>query len=306
MTDIQTAIDAFPIRELARRTGVKASTLRAWESRHDLLQPRRTPTGHRVYDATDVERILAVRELLAEGHGLAEAVQLLNKRPVASAGATPADEDSAGVTWSSLQAQLLEATAAFSSARLDTVYGHACAMHAIDTVNRNLLIPTLQALGERWQTRPTGIAEEHFFSAWVRNKLGAWLHHSPARVRGPRLVCACLPGEIHEIGLLIFALSALAQGYQVIYLGANMPLRQIAPVVEATQAKAVVLSGRSGENAGVVIADIAWLSNRLAVPVFVGSHFARVHKTELAEAGASPIGDDITIGLGRVENRIAG
>ena len=62
--------DLFPIRELVRRTGVNASTLRAWENRHGLLSPTRTPSGHRLYNQQDVLRIRRVQDLLARGLGL--------------------------------------------------------------------------------------------------------------------------------------------------------------------------------------------------------------------------------------------
>ena len=52
--------ELFPIREVARLTGINPVTLRAWERRYGLIQPTRTESGHRLYSMHDVE---AVREL---------------------------------------------------------------------------------------------------------------------------------------------------------------------------------------------------------------------------------------------------
>jgi PAS domain S-box-containing protein len=62
------------IGELAARTHVGVSTLRAWERRFALFEPRRSPAGHRLYDERDVERVNAVVRLLGEGLTLPTAV----------------------------------------------------------------------------------------------------------------------------------------------------------------------------------------------------------------------------------------
>ncbi|MEY2455958.1 MAG: hypothetical protein QOK06_1052, partial [Acidimicrobiaceae bacterium] len=62
------------VGELARRTGVGVSTLRAWENRFNFLEPQRSPAGHRLYVEADVERVDAVLRLVAEGLTLAAAI----------------------------------------------------------------------------------------------------------------------------------------------------------------------------------------------------------------------------------------
>jgi len=63
------------IGELARRTGVEAGTLRAWERRFKLLSPGRSRGGQRQYSEADVERVLTVRRLVDEGLTVAAAVR---------------------------------------------------------------------------------------------------------------------------------------------------------------------------------------------------------------------------------------
>src|SRR4051812_46025189 len=62
------------IGELAGRTGVGVSTLRAWERRFQFLEPQRSPAGHRLYGEADLERVEAVLRLVGEGLTLAAAV----------------------------------------------------------------------------------------------------------------------------------------------------------------------------------------------------------------------------------------
>ena len=91
----------FPIRELVQRTGVNASTLRAWENRHNLLNPVRTESGHRLYGQADVQRVRRVQELLVQGLSLNEIAPMLDAwvewLAQRTAGATPETQRSAAL-----------------------------------------------------------------------------------------------------------------------------------------------------------------------------------------------------------------
>jgi DNA-binding transcriptional MerR regulator/methylmalonyl-CoA mutase cobalamin-binding subunit len=298
-----TAALPFPIRALVLRTGVNASTLRAWETRHGLLKPQRTPSGHRLYSEQDVLRVRRLQELLEQGLGLAEASAVLARASGADLVDAQTARPGADPIWAGHVAETLRALADFSTERLDSLYNEACALYPIGVVTDELLIPVLEQLGQRWDKRPSGIAEEHFFSAWLRNKLGARLHHGQGHRQGRPVILACLAGESHEIGLLIFALGLLDLGRRVIYLGANMPTRQIVHVAKHTHALAIVLAGRGS---AAVMADLAWLAEAAGAPVFVGSHISVAEAEACRQAGAIPLGDDLALGLRRLESHIAG
>jgi hypothetical protein len=93
------------------------------------------------------------------------------------------------------------------------------------------------------ETAKGSVAEEHFLAFYLRNKLGARFHHRARSETGPRLLLAGLPGEYHEIALLLFALSANSQGFRLLTLGANMPLEELTVVASRTDCDAIVLSG---------------------------------------------------------------
>jgi MerR family transcriptional regulator, light-induced transcriptional regulator len=299
----------FPIRDLVQRTGVNASTLRAWENRHGLLKPIRTESGHRLYGQNDVQRVQRVQELLAQGISLGEIVSLLDNVSAPGAETTPAvlaNSLAAALSpaWQGYLTETLSALEMFSTERLDALYNEACALYPIDIVTEKLMVPVLEQLGMRWDKRPTGIAEEHFFSAWLRNKLGARLHHAAGLARGRQLILACLPGENHEISLLLAALGCLQQGYRVVYLGADMPIAQLLPVCRQTHAAGVILAGRTVTEvtqASAALTEIAKLAEHAGMPVFVGGGFSIQLQRELEQAGAQPVGDNISLGLRLIE-----
>ena len=206
--------------------------------------------------------------------------------------------------WQGYLVETLNALESFSTDRLDNLYNEACALYPIDIVTDKLMIPVLEQLGLRWEKRSAGIAEEHFFSAWLRNKLGARLHHAAGFTRGRQLILSCLPGEHHEISLLLAALGVLQQGYRVVYLGADMPIGQLLPVCRQTHAAGVLLAGRGLDEPARIEAnllEIAKLVRTAGMPVFVGGRFSVLMQRELEQIGAQPVGDNITLGLRLIE-----
>ena len=275
----------YPIGTVSEITGVNAVTLRAWERRYGLIQPERTPKGHRMYSQTDVEKIQRIVVKLGQGVAISRVAESMDFRepPIES------DDD----IWDQYQARMIEAISRFDESVLDSVYNEAMSLYPVDIVTRQLLTPLLVHLGERWQTSEGSVAEEHFFSVFMRNKLGARFHHRNMRNTGPRLIAACLPGEHHEFGLLLFALAAHARGYRLILLGADMPLTELPHVIQRTQSDAVVLSGSIVLDADLFKTELNTLAHSSSIPVFIGGHVAENYHAEIEATGATPLPTDL-------------
>ena len=71
-----TAQPAYRIGAAARLTGISAHTLRKWEDRYAMVEPRRSAGGERLYSATDVKRLALVKNLAEGGMSLAELAEL--------------------------------------------------------------------------------------------------------------------------------------------------------------------------------------------------------------------------------------
>jgi DNA-binding transcriptional MerR regulator/methylmalonyl-CoA mutase cobalamin-binding subunit len=282
----------LPIRTVSALTGVNAVTLRAWERRYGLIRPHRTPKGHRLYTSAQVEEIQRVLALMRDGVAIGQVRDALR-----AAAAAP---DKAGTgTWASYRKRMVAAIAAFDEQALEALYEESLSLHPIDRVNRMLLMPLLEELGGRWNTVAGGVAEEHFFSVYLRNKLGARFHHRRALPGGPKLLLACTPGEQHEIGLLLFALAAHDAGMRVVLLGANVPLAESGAATRRAQCDAVVLSS-SIEPPPEFFKELTGLVAAVRRPVFVGGGTAASHSKRIEAAGAIPLGSGIEAGVRRI------
>jgi len=287
-TELQPAL--YSISTVAEMTGVNAVTLRAWERRYGLLQPRRTPSGHRLYSDDDVEQIKAILQMLDEGIAISRAAKALQ-----SPGTAPVAQ--AIEPWSRYQSQMLLGISEFNEIILEDTYNEAMSLYPVEIVTRQLLMPLLKQLGERWETEECGIAEEHFFSVFMRNKLGARFHHRNRQNTGPKLVIACLPHEHHEFGLLLLSLSLHARGYQLIMLGADMVLEQLPHVVNRTHSNGIILSSSVSFGRDNLQRALQQLVKSSNVPVFIGGPVTEFYNDAISDAGAISLGDDLLNGI---------
>lgn len=291
----------FPIRLLSEKTHVGASTLRAWERRYGLLTPERTPKGHRLYSDSDVQRVLKILDLLQDGHSLPNIAELLSIENLPSIQADrsehSAQETALTVIWKDFLHKTLDAVNDFSSERIDAIYNEASSLYPIDMVTEQLIEPALKLLGKEWQTHPEGgIAREHFYTSWLKNRLGARFHHAYSQARGARIICACAPGTYHEIGLMLFALSALSRGYRVLYFGSDLPLDQLEYVSRRSAAKAVVLSVQTTMTTDFN-KDLTHLIKNLNVPIFMGGNYCHLTSDSFQASGGILLGHRAAIAI---------
>jgi DNA-binding transcriptional MerR regulator/methylmalonyl-CoA mutase cobalamin-binding subunit len=289
----------YTIGTVARLTGVGSITLRAWERRYGLLRPVRKASGHRLYTRHHIDQINRISTLTRQG------VRVSQIRPemLESRDATRDAPESA--PWQRYLDSMISAVIAFDEERLEETYHSALSLYPIDTVTRRLLTPLLVELGLRWASGEGSIAEEHFCSFYLRNKLGARYHHRPRVSHGPQLLLAGLPGEHHEIGLLLFALAAQEAGYRILPLGSNMPLAELASIARRKSCQAIVLSGALEPDEVTLQRDLPGLVAASGVPVLVGG-LASVYACDaINRAGAATLGREIGTGMLRLAELLA-
>jgi methanogenic corrinoid protein MtbC1 len=259
-----------------------------------------------VYRHEDIDLIRRILMLLDKGIAIGQVQRSLQSISVGDPynSDTTALSNKAETQWTVYSARMVHAIIDFDEERLEDIYNEALALHPIETVTQSLLIPLLRELGRRWETKDGSVAEEHFFGTYLRNKLGARYHHRTRRGLGPKILVACLPGEHHEVGVLLFALTAYEHGLRPVLLGANMPLGELPAAVKRAHCRAVVLSGSIAPERRIFAEDLPALVSQAGVPVFVGGMASIVEHKAIEAAGAVPLGTDLIPAAKRIQSAV--
>jgi methanogenic corrinoid protein MtbC1 len=290
------------IGELSRRLGVSTDRLRAWERRYQLLRPVRTSGGFRLYSRADELRVRAMQAYLAGGLSAAEAA-----RAALTADAAAAAGEAAAVAH--LRGDLTEALTEFDAIRAHAVVDRLLAELSVDDAIRDVILPLLHDVGERWVRAQVHVGQEHFASSLLQARLLTLLRgHTSAS--GPMALLACVPGELHTIGLISFGISLRNRGWTITYLGADTPiaiLRRTA--AELRPAVVVVSAAMSARFATDVQDELRVLAGEMRVAV-AGAGASRVLAervgAELLDADPVTAADSISRAGARAADRPAG
>jgi methanogenic corrinoid protein MtbC1 len=224
------------IAALSRRTGVPPDTLRKWEQRYGVLRPHRTTGGQRRYTELDLARVEWLRERLTEGYRIGDAAALLGDVDV-GVGRTPAELRRA------LYAAVRDSDVDAIGALLDQTF----TLLSLEQSLSRVIAPVLQLVGDGWASQELSIAQEHLISGAVRARLDSLLSDARGDLRGTA-VLACVPGERHELGLLMLGTLLRADGWQIAYVGPDAPVDDALELAERVDAGAVCLSATMREH----------------------------------------------------------
>ena len=222
------------IGELSRRHGVSPDVLRVWERRYGLLNPERTQGGFRLYTARDDERVRVMRHNLDLGYTAAVAARMALRTPVR---VDRPDPDNA---LDAARGELMECLEGFKDIEAQAILDKALAAFSTETVLRDVVLPYLRELGDRWESGDVTIAQEHFASSVLRGRLMGLARGFDVGP-GPRALLACPSGEGHDLGLLCFGIGLRERGWRVTFLGADTPIEAVHGAAEQLQPDLVVL-----------------------------------------------------------------
>lgn len=261
----------LPIRDVARQTGVNPVTLRAWERRYGLITPQRTDKGHRLYPAAQVERIHQVLGWLERGVAVGQVKRLLEEPEVPAA--------VAGCHWREQQDAWLDSIEQLAEGALEDRFNHATALYPAETICRQLLLPLLARLQQRWNHPNGARLEQVFFLSWLRSKLGVRLHHGNRLHGGAPLLLVNLSEQNIDPQLWLCAWLASNAGRPLRLLDGPIPAPELALAVSRMNARAVLLFASQSLD----LAHLHRLLDNLQCPHLLCGDAVRIHQPALHE-----------------------
>lgn len=237
---------------VVKRTGVGATTIRAWERRYGYPKPQRDVGGQRLYSERDIQAIIWLAEQTTRGVAISRAVNMLRSgyveleslergQPAAHAGAR---------SFEALRGELGRMLLAFDANGAEAILAEAFALYSVEEVCLHVLEPLLVDVGDRWRAGELSVGDEHYVTSFVRSRLFALLNaYQPVDTRAALVFTACAPEEWHEVGILLVSLFLARRGFEVRYLGPNLPLDGLAAVASQHHPVLVVVSAQNAVTA---------------------------------------------------------
>jgi DNA-binding transcriptional MerR regulator/methylmalonyl-CoA mutase cobalamin-binding subunit len=287
-----------PIGLVARRTGLKPDLIRAWERRYNAVAPGRSSTRRRFYSDADIERLQLLRRVVRTGRGIGQVARLGDDELRALLAEEPVEElprrappfpEASGEVADAYLSLCVAAAHRLDVAELEAQLERASVGLSRTNLLEKLLVPLMHRIGELWKEGSLRPAHEHMVSAVVRSFLGSMRGAYSTSGGAPHLVVTTPARQHHELGALIVAATAASEGWQVTYLGPDLPPEEIAAAAFQGSAQAVALSVTYPPDDPLLAEDLKRL-RRLLGPgpaLLVGGRSAGAYAPILAEIGAT-------------------
>ena len=272
----------FPIRTAAELTGIATGTLRAWERRYGFVQPERTASGHRLYSQRDIQRLRDACLLIEGGVSLSQVCSLLDDEDICDA--LPGES----ARWPRLAMQTIDALDSFNPGALEEMLRQGLMVADPDDVSRHFMIPVLRDLALRWRVERR-VAEQRLVESALHKLLGNCPGPAVANDRDKPVLASVLPGEEHQIGLLMLAILAVRHGVPVTMLGIGTPVDELVSASRITGAPAVLLYGHRTPQPDTIRGPIRALAYAADCPVLIVGPTVGLVANELRHAGATAL-----------------
>ena len=295
----------YSMKVVSKRTGLTPHAIRAWERRYHVVSPKRDSNNRRFYTEHDIERLTLLREATGAGFPISQVVDYTDDELREIVGEM-------NVIDLPLRKPEMVKGRDISVVKDNEVYIESF-MSALDQMDRkaleNLLIsceteigrnallervilPLMERIGELWRRGEVRVSHEHLASHVVRTFLGNLLSSQKAFPGAPNALVTTPSDQWHDIGALAAAVTAASEGWNVSYLGPNLPAEEIAGAAKYNNSSVVILSLIYPEKDPAVIQELRKLRSHLpGVPVIAGGRARESYSGVLEEIDAVQVSD---------------
>ena len=298
-----------------QETGVKADTIRAWERRYQLPQPGRSEGGQRLFSDYDIATIKWLQSRQSEGMRISQAVELW--REILSDGQDPLihyksnqiqiplpnKNDLENQSITDLEQAWVDNILRFNGTDAEQILSQAFAQFPLEIVCLNLLQAGLEKIGQGWYTNQISVQQEHYASEIAIKKLQALISAAPHPNSPQKILVGCPPGEFHSISALMITLLLRYRGWDVIYLGANIPTDQIVDTVSKINPSLVIMTATSLKTAASLLETYQLLKSQDTTLLF-GGHIFTINTDLPRRITGHYLADDLSNIVPKIENLI--
>ena len=221
-------MDSFTIKDLENISGIKAHTIRIWEQRYKFLKPSRTGTNIRYYSNDELKMVLNIALLNKYGFKISHIDKMAErevKEKILSLTQMEAQQER-------IVNELVQCMVDLDMEKLEEILDKYILSRGIEKAIIQIIFPYLEKIGILWVTNHINPAQEHFVSNIIRQKLIVGIESVSTSIKVNKTVLLFLPeGEYHELGMLFMYYLLKSRGVSTIYLGANVPLKDVEYVV---------------------------------------------------------------------------
>ncbi len=248
----------YSIKDIESLTGIKSHTLRIWEKRYDIIQPKRTETNIRYYTEEDLRCLLNISYLYKHGYKISQ----IAKMDESEIGSKISHHSNSAFEGKDKVDMLMLQVLEFDSFSLNQVFDQNLEQTGLEETMEALIYPLMDRLAMAWMVGSFMTVHESFVLGIIRSKLKHCIESLPEdNTHNPTYLLYLSPGESQILSLLYIHYILKKNKCKVINLGENISLEDLNAALDIIQPDYLF----SIFNAEIPKLDLQDYSNRLNV-----------------------------------------
>ena len=235
-------MNTYRIQRVAKLTGLSRDVIRVWERRYGLIKPLRGANRYRIYTDEDVALLRYLRIETEKGQTIGDLAAIGRDMLLARMRESSVLHWAEGAGYGRILEELVAALDPLNRELFERRLNGAVAVIPFEEALSGILLPLQERVGQLWHDGKLDVAVEHYVTKQVQQKLFFAMNHLPVVEEGPKVIVGCVRGELHEIGAQTVAYRCRIQGCRVYYLGADVPVPDLAALVHRVEPAFVLLS----------------------------------------------------------------
>jgi DNA-binding transcriptional MerR regulator len=261
-------------------TGISSHKLRIWERRYGFLKPMRTETNIRFYSEEQLKNLLNVGILNRNGFRISK-IDKMSKDEIhenvtnilSNISSSHQDEINA------LVLHMME----FNEREFQNVFQRSIIRNGFMNTILEIIYPFLNQIGILWGTNKIIVAQEHFISNLIRQKIISAIENLPLPgENAPSLVLFLLDNEDHEMGLLLSSFIAKKMGWAVYYFGQRVPSNEVKIITDKIRPDLILSLFIRNHNSSEVARISEALQANKDIPFLVSGSTHAIDQLELS------------------------
>lgn len=205
-----------------------AHTLRIWEQRYGIINPKRTVTNIRYYTDEDLKSLLNIALLNKNGFKISKIAGMSGEEVAQKVAAISEVNFENATQLDALTISMIE----MDESKFEKIVSTNIEQYGFERTMLEVINPFLEKLGLLWLTGSINPAQEHFISSLIRRKIMVAIDHEPIVTDPsvPKYLLYLPENETQELSLLFMHYLLKARGKRVVYLGQNIPFEDLRTV----------------------------------------------------------------------------
>lgn len=219
----------YSIKDLENLSGIKAHTIRIWEKRYNLIEPKRTKTNIRYYTDDDLRKLLNVCFLYKKGYKISKIGGMQHEAIKEKV----SEYSRINLSFEDQLDALLLFILELDSYNFNKVLNQNIEQKGLENTMNELIYPLLDKLSLAWMAGSFLEVHESFVTQIIKSKILAAIEAIKCEPNAdPSYLIYLPPNEKQELSLLYLHYILKHNGCKVINLGSEVNLNDLRYAIE--------------------------------------------------------------------------